>query len=125
LNSIQLLDLLCVIEHFIYFMHSLIYVVFRLGVHQVIGLRLKRILSPLRSYYGHVLAYEQCLEHNQPTVDLSTSNLNFADKRGLICGGRGGKSSYFQNFGKGYSSSSSHHRNYRVKGHGKGPSSYS
>jgi hypothetical protein len=79
----------------------------------------------IEDLYGHLLAHEQHLEHNQPTVDLSTANVNFAAKRGSIRGGRGGRSSYFQNSGRGYSSNSSHHRNYRGRGRGKGPSSYS
>jgi hypothetical protein len=66
----------------------------------------------IEDLYGHLLAHEQRLEHNQPTIDLSIANVNFAAKRGSICGGSGGRSSYFQNFGRGYSSNSSHHRNY-------------
>jgi hypothetical protein len=79
----------------------------------------------IKDLYRHLLAHEQRLEHNQPTIDLSTANVNFAAKRGSICGGHGGRSSYFQNSGKGYSSNSSHHRNYQGRGLGKGPSSYS
>ena len=71
--------------------------------------------------YGHLLAYELWLEHQQPTVDLSIVGANFAGRGSSHGGGGGGSSSSagcdlssknernFRGWGRGSSSSSSSH----------------
>ena len=53
--------------------------------------------------YGHLLAHELRLEHQQPTVDLQLARANFAAGRGNSHGGCGGGSSF--QYGCGPSSS--------------------
>ena len=56
----------------------------------------------IEDLYGHLLAHELRLEHQQPTVDLSFVGANFAG-RATSRGGRGGGSS--PPLGRGSSSS--------------------
>ena len=64
--------------------------------------------------YGHLLAHELGLEHQQPTVDLQLAGENFATGRGNSCGGSGSGSSF--QYGSGPSSSTQ--KNYRGCGRG-------
>jgi hypothetical protein len=81
-------------------------------------------VDPLKieEIYGHLLAYEQHMEINQPSVDISTGSANFATKRGPPRGGRGGRSHYSHSFGRGFPTNTSYGRNFRGRGRGRGPS---
>jgi len=73
--------------------------------------------------YVHLLAHEQRLEQNQPTVDLTTGSTthgsaNFAAKRGSSRGGRGGCHS-FPSSGRGNFTNTSYGRNSRGRGRGR------
>jgi hypothetical protein len=73
--------------------------------------------------YAHLLAHEQRLEQNQPTVDLTTGSTthgsaNFAAKRGSSRGGRGGRHS-FPSSGRGNFTNTSYGRNSRGRGRGR------
>ncbi|XP_075633527.1 uncharacterized protein LOC142605988 [Castanea sativa] len=63
--------------------------------------------------YGHLLAHELRLKHQQPTVHLSLAGANFAG-RGPSRGGHGGGSSP----SAGCDSSSRNQQNFRGRGHG-------
>ena len=62
----------------------------------------------IEDLYGHLLAHELRLKHQQPTVDLSLARATFAGQ-GTSRGGRGGGSSPLV----GYGSSSSNQQNSR------------
>ena len=67
----------------------------------------------IEDLYGHLLAHDLQLEHQQATVDLSLAGANFAGREHSH-GGRGGGSSPLV----GRDSSSKNQRNFRGQGHG-------
>ena len=81
-------------------------------------------VDPLKieEIYGHLLAYEQRMKINQPSVDIPTGSANFATKRGFPRGGRGGHFHYSNSSGRGFPTNSSYGRNFRGRGRGRGPS---
>jgi hypothetical protein len=84
---------------------------------------LQYLVDPLKieEIYGHLLAYEQCMEINQPSVDISIGSANFATKRGFPRGGRGGRFHYSHSSRRGFPTNTSYGRNFRGRGRGRGP----
>ena len=66
--------------------------------------------------YGHLLAHELRLEHQQPTIDLQLAGANFAAGRGNPRGGRGSGNSFQSGHGPSFSTQ----KNYRGCGCGNG-----
>jgi hypothetical protein len=78
----------------------------------------------IKELYAHLLAHEQSLEQNQPSVDRTTSSTthgsaNFVNKRVSTRGGRSGCHSFLSS-GRGNFTNTSYGRHFRGRGRGRG-----
>jgi hypothetical protein len=87
----------------------------------VTTVQMRTDLISIESLYGHLLSHELRLAQSQPKVDLTLAGAHFASRGGSSRGGRGGRFSNHSQSGR----SSSGQRNYRGRGHGRGPSNNS
>jgi hypothetical protein len=75
----------------------------------------------IEELYGHLLAHENRIEHNNSAPDLSLSGVNFASKGTYSRGGRGGRHSYSSRNTAGGQVYQNSPNNFRGRGRGRGP----